>query len=213
MTHFPDPSPGRDVAAVQDWETAREAAEQRGEAWVDATGTLRALLHAVTTQALHAAVPASWAAQLVRVLGEVDREHDLRREAFLGWAVQASSVAPTNPLPGEPWAMVSEPDPAPTLPREQPPMGTTDDTTTDRGPREVRVRGALRKQGYALRKSRLRSRESSEDYGGYMIVDATRNTIEAGEKFDLSLDEVERWVRDAAGSESAAANRAAPAGA
>ncbi len=213
MTRPPDSPPGRDVADLQDWETAREAAEQRGEAWVDATGTLRALLHAATAQALHAAVPAPWAAQLVRVLGEVDREHDLRRGAFLGWAVQATGVPPTNPLPGEPWAVVSEPDPAPALPREQPTTGTTDDTTTDRGPREVRVRGALRKQGYALRKSRLRSRESSEDYGGYMIVDATRNTIEAGEKFDLSLDDVERWVRDAAGSAPAASHREATRGA
>ena len=149
----------------------------------------------------------------MRVLGEVDREHDLRREAFLGWAVQAASVTPTNPLPAEPWAVVSEPDLAPTLLREQPPTGTTDDTTTDRGPREVRVREVLRKQGYALRKSRLRRRESSEDYGGYMIVDATRNTIEAGEKFDLSLDEVERWVREAAGSAPAAAHREATPGA
>ncbi len=213
MTRSPDSPPGRDVAAVQDWETEREAAEQRGEAWVDATGTLRALLHAATTQALHAAVPASWAAQLVRVLGEVDREHDLRREAFLVWAVQVSSVTPTNPLPGEPWATVSEPDPAPTHSREHSSTGRTDDTTTDRGPREVRVRGALRKQGYALRKSRLRSRESSEDYGGYMIVDAARNTIEAGEKFDLSLDDVERWVSDLAGSEPAASHREATAGA
>ena len=211
MTRPPDSPPGREVAAVQDWETEREAAEQRGEAWVDATGTLRALLHAATAQALHAAVPTPWAAQLVRVLGEVDREHDLRRGAFLGWAVQAASVTPTNPLPGEPWAMVSEPNPAPTLPREQSPTDTTDDTTTDRGPREVRVREVLRKQGYALRKSRLRSRESSEDYGGYMIVDATRDTIVAGEKFNLSLDDVERWVRELAGSAHAAANREATA--
>ena len=200
MTRPVDPRSRRAGAAVQDafqdWESERDAAEQRGEAWVDAIGSLRALLQAATGQALHADVPARWATQLVRLLGEVDREHDLRRGALTAWAVQASTVPPTSPLPGEPWAAVSEPEPppVPTRPREQPTPGPTDDTTSDRGHREVRVRGVLRKQGYALRKSRLRSRESSEDYGGYMIVDVTRNTIEAGEKFDLSLDDAERWA-------------------
>ncbi len=199
-----DPLSGRDDAAVQDWDTERDAAEQRGEAWVDATGSLRALLQAAAGQALHADVPGSWATQLVRLLGEVDREHDLRlrRGALTAWAIQAATVTPTSPLPAEPWAAVSEPEPipVPAPPRELLSTRSTDDTTTDRGQREVRVRGVLRKQGYALRKSRLRSRESSEDYGGYMIVDATHNTIEAGAKFDLSLDDVERWVSDPAGS-------------
>jgi len=74
-------------------------------------------------------------------------------------------------------------------------MGTDDQTTTqaDVGRREAAVRRALRPEGQALRKSRARN-WTLDNQGGYMIVDADRNFIVAGEKYDLTLDDVERWV-------------------
>ena len=74
-------------------------------------------------------------------------------------------------------------------------MSTGDQTTTqaDVGRREAAVRRALRREGQALRKSRARNL-TLDDEGGYMIVDADRNFIVAGEKCDLTLDDVERWV-------------------
>lgn len=46
-------------------------------------------------------------------------------------------------------------------------------------------------------KSRTRD-EASPSFGGYMIRDLNRNTIEAGDQpfvFSLTLDGVERWLR------------------
>ena len=58
--------------------------------------------------------------------------------------------------------------------------------------REARVRRALRKKGFTLRKSRCRTFPFGiNDQGGYCVLDAYRNTIEAGEKLDLSLEDVE----------------------
>ncbi len=71
-------------------------------------------------------------------------------------------------------------------------------TVTATSRRESRIRRALASQGYQLRKSRLRGGESVNDRGGYMILDAGRNRIEAGEKFDLSLADVERWASESA---------------
>ena len=59
-------------------------------------------------------------------------------------------------------------------------------------PREKKIRRVLEKQGYRLEKSR--GGESIDDRGGYRIVDAQRNAIEAGERFDLSLEEVETFA-------------------
>jgi len=66
----------------------------------------------------------------------------------------------------------------------------------DTARREARVRRRLWKQGSLLRKSRARTL-SLDNYGGDMIVDANRNFIEGGSRFDLSLDDVERWVVEA----------------
>lgn len=60
--------------------------------------------------------------------------------------------------------------------------------------REDRVRRQLAKQGLALRKSRVFT-PSADDQGGYMIVDTQFNRIEAGERFDMTLEEVERFVQ------------------
>lgn len=60
--------------------------------------------------------------------------------------------------------------------------------------REQRLRYALKKQGYYLIKSRARAWHE-HDFGEYMIVDE-RNICIAGERFDLSLDEVEKFLAE-----------------
>lgn len=57
--------------------------------------------------------------------------------------------------------------------------------------REARARRQLARQGSILQKSRSRS-WSIDNQGGYMIVNANRNFVEAGERFDLALEDVER---------------------
>ena len=60
--------------------------------------------------------------------------------------------------------------------------------------RESRLRYALKKQGYYLVKSRVRTWHEY-DFGEYMIVD-NRNICIAGDRFDLSLDDVEKFVKE-----------------
>lgn len=60
--------------------------------------------------------------------------------------------------------------------------------------REGRARGRLKTQGFILKKSRTRNPKFN-DAGGYMIVNLN-NVVEAGEKFDLSLDDVERFINE-----------------
>jgi len=60
--------------------------------------------------------------------------------------------------------------------------------------REARLRRMLRKEDVLLRKSRVRYTHGN-DYGEYMLVDAS-NCIVAGEWFNLSLDDVERWLNE-----------------
>lgn len=62
--------------------------------------------------------------------------------------------------------------------------------------RENRLRRRLAHEGYALRKSRDRS-PHVDNLGGYMIVDAGRNFIVAGQRYDLDLDDVEEWLVEA----------------
>lgn len=57
--------------------------------------------------------------------------------------------------------------------------------------KERMLRRKLQKLGYALRKSKA---QDINNLGGYMIIDPDRNVIEAGERFDLSLDDVERFI-------------------
>ena len=59
--------------------------------------------------------------------------------------------------------------------------------------RERMLRRKLQKQGYALCKSKA---QDINNLGGYMIIDAFRNVIEAGERYDLSLDDVERFINE-----------------
>lgn len=60
--------------------------------------------------------------------------------------------------------------------------------------REDKVRRQLAAQGFTLRKSRT-STYSVNNQGGYMIVDMQFNRIEAGERYDMSLEEVEAFAK------------------
>ena len=63
--------------------------------------------------------------------------------------------------------------------------------------RENKARRRARRQGLILRKSRLRNWIGNVDgYQGYMIVNASTNFIEAGENFDLSLEQVEEYLKE-----------------
>lgn len=62
--------------------------------------------------------------------------------------------------------------------------------------RENKVRRAAKRQGFVLKKSRARYTYplSIYDYGGYMLVGDDLNSIVAGEKFQLSLEEAETFL-------------------
>ena len=62
--------------------------------------------------------------------------------------------------------------------------------------RERKVRRKLARQGYRLHKSRTNGcvYRNGDDYGGYMIVDSTTNSIAGGWKFDWDLEDVERFA-------------------
>ena len=60
--------------------------------------------------------------------------------------------------------------------------------------RENKARRELAKQGYALQKSH--GIISGDNYGGYRIVDIQFNRIEAGERFNLGIEDVENWINE-----------------
>lgn len=61
--------------------------------------------------------------------------------------------------------------------------------------REYRLRRQLRIQfGWDLRK--LGPQISADNLGGYMIVDGFTDTVVAGAKFDLDLDDVEQLIME-----------------
>ena len=57
---------------------------------------------------------------------------------------------------------------------------------------ENRLRRQARQKGYVIKKDRAKSRNINHQ-GGYMIM-SFNNTIEAGEKFNLTLDDVEKFL-------------------
>jgi hypothetical protein len=69
--------------------------------------------------------------------------------------------------------------------------------------REARVRRRLARDGQVLRKSRIRY-SNADDYGEYMIVDANYNFVVAGDRFTLSLEEIERQLSEEDGKENEA---------
>ena len=58
---------------------------------------------------------------------------------------------------------------------------------------ERKLRRALRKSGYALRKSRKRNC-TEDNQGGYMIFDIYLNGVIDGRHYDLTLNDVADWV-------------------
>jgi hypothetical protein len=62
---------------------------------------------------------------------------------------------------------------------------------------EQRARRVAFKAGYTARKTRWR-RNSIENRGGFCITDPFCNAIIAGERFDLSPEEVIQWCSEAA---------------
>ena len=62
--------------------------------------------------------------------------------------------------------------------------------------REDRARRIARRQGFLIRKSRLRGPTNIDNHGGYMFLDFERNYPVAGVRFDLTLEDVERFLAD-----------------
>ena len=62
------------------------------------------------------------------------------------------------------------------------------------GSPEQSLRRVLKAAGYRMQKSRAPI--SSDNLGGYMIVDMSGNAVAAGDRFELTLEEVREWVRD-----------------
>lgn len=60
--------------------------------------------------------------------------------------------------------------------------------------RERRLKRALNKLGYTLRKSRRRSNFNYYDEGGYIIIDPYINGCIAGPRCELTLDDVEEYL-------------------
>jgi hypothetical protein len=57
---------------------------------------------------------------------------------------------------------------------------------------ESGIRRNLRKQGFIIKQSRRAL--SSDNQGEFMVLDAERNYIVAGERYDMSLDDLEKWT-------------------
>jgi hypothetical protein len=64
--------------------------------------------------------------------------------------------------------------------------------TTDKN-REDNLRRKLSQRGYTLHKDRAKIR-NIDHQGGYMIINLYRQVLVAGQRHDLNLDDVERFV-------------------
>lgn len=64
------------------------------------------------------------------------------------------------------------------------------------GSPEQSLRRVLKAAGYRMRKSRAPI--SSDNLGGYMIVDMSGNAVAAGGRFELTLEEVREWCETCA---------------
>lgn len=59
---------------------------------------------------------------------------------------------------------------------------------------ESQLRHKLAREGYLLRKSRIKS-ENADNLGGYMIVDENTNAVISGSRFDLNLEDVKCFLQ------------------
>lgn len=58
--------------------------------------------------------------------------------------------------------------------------------------KERRIRYLARRHGYVVRKSRARRHvPHSNNFGGYMLLEANRWRVVLGERFDATLDDIE----------------------
>ena len=60
--------------------------------------------------------------------------------------------------------------------------------------RENRARRRLEKMGYALQK--CRNRADKYHYGQYRIIEISTNAIVNSESYNMSLDDVERFIEE-----------------
>ncbi len=60
---------------------------------------------------------------------------------------------------------------------------------------ELKLRRTLEKRGLLLRKSR-KTTFDYDDQGGYAIIDAYGGYVVAGSRFDMSLEDVEAWLKE-----------------
>mgnify|MGYP007096756443 FL=1 len=59
---------------------------------------------------------------------------------------------------------------------------------------ERELRRVLKKAGYALHKSpRV---VFPDNFGGYMIISLDSNSVAAGSRYELSLEDVQEWVNE-----------------
>ena len=62
---------------------------------------------------------------------------------------------------------------------------------------EARVRSLARRLGYSMRRSRQRANVPNLDnQGQFMLVDADRSRIVLGERFDATLDDIEKHLTE-----------------
>ena len=59
--------------------------------------------------------------------------------------------------------------------------------------KERELRRRLKKEGYILKKSRIRT-INADNFGEYMIIDGRINGIVGGSRFDYSLEDVEQFL-------------------
>ena len=62
---------------------------------------------------------------------------------------------------------------------------------------EQKLRRTLKSAGYVLHKSRVRNIHL-DNLGGYMIADIMTNAVVAGNRFQLSLEDVAEWAEELA---------------
>ena len=69
-----------------------------------------------------------------------------------------------------------------------------------RAPRESAVRSRARRMGYLLRKSRQRTNvPNADNHGEYMLVEANRNFVVLGGRFDATLQDISTFLDELAG--------------
>ena len=61
---------------------------------------------------------------------------------------------------------------------------------------ESKLRKQLHKQGLILKKSYKKNTSNADDLGNYMIVDENTNAVVAGSRWELTLEDVERYLQE-----------------